>query len=307
MRCRYAEGLALLFALIGGCWGEAQTTNIAVAPEADAFVLSTAPANNYGGAGAISVSGSAATNGSGQQNGLFDSVLRFPMNGLVASVDGAFGTHNWMITRVTLRLVELGAPANALFNRGVGAFEIRWMASDNWMEGSGTPNAPTVDGVTFGDLSSILGSGNVSLGQFTNQGVDGPVSFSLALTQPLLADIRSGTLVSLYLTAASSQVGFTADSRSFGTASARPSLEITAVATPLPQFLSIASVQAGQVYLTFDTVSNWNHALQYSDRGTEANNWSNLVTVSAQPTNGHVAILAATTNGVRFYRLSLSP
>ena len=43
----------------------AQRTIIAVTPSADAFVRSAAPASNYGGAGALSVSGSAATNALG--------------------------------------------------------------------------------------------------------------------------------------------------------------------------------------------------------------------------------------------------
>jgi hypothetical protein len=167
-----------------------------------------------------------------------------------------------------------------------------------------------MDGVTYGDLPSILNAGtDVSLGQFTNGGLDGPISFNLRLAPALVADIRSGSQVSLYLTAASDQVGFTADSRSFGTASARPGLEISTIASPGPQVLSIRQLVTNQVAIAFDTVSNWTYVLQCSGDFTSpgAGGWSNLITVPAQPTNGHAAFADWVMNRPRFYRLSLSP
>jgi hypothetical protein len=130
----------------------------------------------------------------------------------------------------------------------------------------------------------------------------------LALAPAFLADIRSGGAVTFYLTAASAQVGFTVDSRSFGTASARPALEITAVPIPPPQVLRITSGPADHVSLAFGTLSNWNYALQYSDGLTVgAGNWSNLATVSARATNGFSLIVDGVTNRARLYRLALSP
>jgi hypothetical protein len=70
-------GAVLVVASLSGSPGAAQTATVSVVPDADSFVRSLAPTGNYGGAGAISVSGSAAVNGSGQQNGLFDSLPRF--------------------------------------------------------------------------------------------------------------------------------------------------------------------------------------------------------------------------------------
>jgi hypothetical protein len=303
-------GAVLVVASLSGSPGAAQTATVSVVPDADSFVRSLAPTNNYGGAGAISVSGSAAVNGSGQQNGLFDSLLRFPMSNLVVSLDGTFGNHDWIITRATLRLVEMGAPPNTLFNRGVGAFEIRWIGWDSWVEGTGTPGSATTDGVSYGTLPSMLNSSiDVSLGQFTNSGLDGPVSFNLGLAPSFLADIRSGGKVSLYLTAASAQVGFTADSRSFGTASARPSLEITAVPRPGPQVLSILALVTNGVAVSFDTVSNWTYIVQCADGFTSTGmmGWSNLITVTAQATNGHTMFADGVTNRRRFYRLVLAP
>jgi hypothetical protein len=91
----------------------------------DAFVRATAPALNYGSAGALSVSGSNAVNGLGATNGVFDSFIRVNSAGMVSNFDSTFGTNNWVINGARLRVTELGAPANAFFNRGIGSFEIR--------------------------------------------------------------------------------------------------------------------------------------------------------------------------------------
>ena len=79
-----------------------QTATVSVTPSGDAFVRSLAPGSNYGAAGSLSVSGSAAVNGSGQQNGLLDSLMRFPMPGVAASLNGSFGSNGWVVTGATL-------------------------------------------------------------------------------------------------------------------------------------------------------------------------------------------------------------
>jgi hypothetical protein len=149
-----AGALALAASAQCGCFG--QTTNFAVTPAADAFVRSLAPGDNFGAAGALSVSGSAALNGSGQQNGLFDSLIRFDTADLAASMNNAFGSNGWVVTGAALSASEVAAPNNPIFNRGVGAFEIWWIGSDNWVEGSGTPNVPTTDGVAYQDMANFL-------------------------------------------------------------------------------------------------------------------------------------------------------
>src|SRR3954451_7188343 len=111
--------IAISLVLIGCCLlCHGQTVTISVSPSADAFVSSLGPSNNFGGAGAITVSGLAAVNELGEQNGLYDSLLRFPMSNFVASADAALGTHQWLITRATLHAYEMGAPPNPVFNRG---------------------------------------------------------------------------------------------------------------------------------------------------------------------------------------------
>ena len=225
-----------------------QTATVAVAPSADAFVRSLAPTNNYGAAGSLSVSGASAVNGSGQQNGLFDSLMRFPMSSVMTAFDGSFGSNGWVMTGATLTVTEVGAPNNAIFNRGIGAFEVRLIGCDTWVEGSGTPNVPTMDGVAYEDLGSVLNPAvNVSMGQFTNSGVNGAESFPLALAGTVVSNIAAGGDLNLYLTAASASVGFTFNSRNFGTSSAWPSLQVTAVARPLAAISSIERVGANQV------------------------------------------------------------
>src|SRR5437660_4689530 len=164
-----------------------QTATITVNPEADAFVRAADPFGNYGGAGAIAVSGPTAVNGSNQPNGAFDSLMRFPMSNVVASFDAALGTHEWLVVRAVLKLTEISAPFNPVFNRGVGEFEIRWLKSNSWIEGTGTPMQPTMDGVTWDDLQSLLNPGtDVSLGHFTNSGVDARLSFVFSLKDPIV-------------------------------------------------------------------------------------------------------------------------
>src|SRR5882724_9037217 len=115
----------------------------------DAFVRSNAPASNYGAAGALSVSGSSATNAVGTVNGIADSFIRFNTAGIVTSLDSLFGAGNWVINGAALRVVEVGVPNNNIFTRGKGAFEIRWISNDSWTEGTGMPMGPTTDGIAY--------------------------------------------------------------------------------------------------------------------------------------------------------------
>jgi hypothetical protein len=288
----------------------AQTTNVSVTPAADAFVRSLAPSSNYGAAGALSVSGSGAVNASGQQNGLLDSLIRFPMSNVVAAVAGAFGTNGWVVTGAALSLSEVAAPNNPVFDRGVGGFEIRSIASDSWVEGTGKPTDPTTDGVTYQDLSFVLNPAlDESLGSFTNNGLDGPVSFPLPLAEGLVSNVIAGADVNLYLTAASDSVGFTFNSKDFTGTNAWPVLTITAAAKPLVWITSIEGLGANQVALRFNTASNWTYVVQGLDRlpAGSAAGWSNLFLVAAQPLDGQALFVDGVSNRQRLYRLLVTP
>jgi hypothetical protein len=290
--------------LVSAQWCFSQTATVSILPDADAFVRSATPFANYGGAGAIAVSGPTAVNGSNQPNGAFDSLMRFPMSNVVAALDSTLGTHDWLVLRATLKLTEMGEPPSPIFNRGVGAFEIRWLAADSWTEGTGIPILPTTNGVAWNDIPTLLNQGtDDSLGQFTNSGADARSSFGLSLKEPFLSDIRAGGRVTFYFTAISPQIGFTADSRSFVISNDFPVLEIVAAVNPKPRIDSIVDLETNAV-LSFNTVSNWTYVVQFADR--VAGGWSNLVTLPAQLSNGQVLLPEPKNSSQRFYRLSVS-
>jgi len=295
----------LLLALF--LWHNAQAASVTITPDADTFIRSATPTNNFGGAGAIAVSGSAALNENNQQNGLFDSLLRFSMTNVVASLDMSLGSHDWLIYRARLHLTEVGAPVSSIFNRGVGVFEIRRLASNEWVEGTGIPIEPSTDGVTWNEVASLLDPAkDVSLGQFTNTGMDGGLTLNLALKDAFVSDVRSGTTVTFYLTAASPQIGFTAGSRTFFISTNLPELEIEADLNPHPRIDAI-QLLGTNVTLSFGLVSNWTYTLQYTDGLPLATgSWSNRVVIPAQPTNSQLSFVDGVTNSHRFYRLSLS-
>ena len=111
------------------------------------------------------------------------------------------------------------------------------MQNTSWTEGTGTPMAPTTNGITYAQESSLLNSNaDEALGTFTYGGAtSGRINLSLGLTPVFISEISTGSLVSLYMTATpNSTVGFTFNSENLGTASARPSLILTAVAIPEP-------------------------------------------------------------------------
>jgi hypothetical protein len=284
-----------------------RAASVTVTPDADTFIRSATPTNNFGGAGAIAVSGSAAVNENNQQNGLFDSLLRFSMTNVVVSLDTSLGSHDWLIYRARLHLAEVGAPVSTIFNRGVGTFELRWLAANEWIEGTGIPIEPTRDGVTWNDVASLLDPAkDVSLGQFTNSGVDGGLTMSLALKDAFVSDVRSGSSVTFYLTAASPQIGFTAASRTFLVSTNLPELEIEADLNPHPRIDAI-QLLGTNVMLSFGVVSNWTYTLQYRDGlPVETGNWSDRLSIPAQPTNSQFSFVDGVTNQQRFYRLCLS-
>lgn len=294
--------------LFAGSRNASWAATLSVLPDADSFLRSFAPASNYGAGGALAVSGTAAVNGFGVQNGLFDSFVRFPMTNVVASLDDALGGHDWVLTGARLVVTEMAAPDNAIFNRGVGAFEVRWQAADNWLEGTGTPKAPTTDGVTWDDLGSLVNSNlDVSLGVFTNAGVDGQSAFALELAERFVADVRVGDEVTLHLAAASAEVGFNFNSRDFGNTNAQPRLEVTAVPNPRPIIDSITQAD-GNIVVSFSATTNWVYRLQRRESvaGTPSGTWTDVLRITGQQSMTNVAFVDGLTNSQAFYRLSVS-
>jgi hypothetical protein len=222
----------LVIVALAGVLVSASAPTFTNSTSADSFVRAAAPALNYGGAGAGSVSGNTATNAAGVANGPSDTFLRFNTAAMIAAFNSTLG-NDWAINRAALRVTEQGGSMNAVFNRGIGRFEIRWIANDNWTEGTGTPQMPAAPGITYNDEAALLTEGtDITLGTFTNAGADVTLNFALELRSPFLIDLKAGGDVGLFLTTVDAGTGFTFSSRSFGTASARPYLEISAVGRP---------------------------------------------------------------------------
>jgi len=232
-------GLGLWLVGAVGAWAQITVTNT---PAADAFVRSLDPTHNYGSAGALSVSGSIATNPtSGLQEGLLDSFLQFNVAADVSTFNTAFGVGQWTISGVTLALTASTAN-NADFNYGAGQFQVDWIGNNSWLEGTGTPASPATNGITYAQEPSILNSNvDESLGTFNYNGAtSGQVKLTFGLPSGFLSEISTGGLASFYMTATpGSAIGFTFNSRNFTSSSAWPALDVTAIAIPEPSSVAL--------------------------------------------------------------------
>src|SRR6266478_10227228 len=133
----------------------ASAATFSLNPSSDAFVTTgtggSLSGNNYGGAGALSVS---AANLSQNE---FQSVLQFGLAGAKSSFDTQFGAGQWTIQSVTLQLTA-APPNNPIFNASsAGQFSLSWMQNDSWTEGSGTSASLSTTGITFSTLSNFVG------------------------------------------------------------------------------------------------------------------------------------------------------
>lgn len=254
MKCPRLHSLlaAVFFSATAARTGLAVT--LSINPSADAFmtggsadVNAGSPSLNYGGAGALMVSAP------GSQKGEIQSLLKFNLAPVKTTLDGMFGTGNWLVDTITLQLgtnfgTQGAQPNNPIFNQiNGGLFSIEWLANDNWGEGSGTPGSPftplnpPVDGVTFATLAGLASGTDRALGTFlytpvgnTNPPTIPPATYSLGLDASFLADLSAGNDVSLRAFAADAGVNYLFNSRSFGTASSRPTLVVSASAAPEP-------------------------------------------------------------------------
>lgn len=214
---------------------------------ADAFVSSANATSNYGGAGALAVSAA------GLPKGEFDSLLRFDFAAAKNSFDALYGAGLWSLQSVTLTLTAQ-SPANPVFNgngagpggtnvNSAGQLGFKWILDDSWVEGTGTPNAPTTDGIAYSGLGVLLSHGNESLGTFAFGGAtSGASNYSLSLTPSFSADAAAGQLVSLVAQPADTGVSDVTAARSVGTASQRPVLTVTAVPEPCSAALALCGL-----------------------------------------------------------------
>ena len=222
-----AAGSVLLAFLVTGV----RAANFTLNPSADAFVTpgpsGNLSGNNYGGAGALSVAAP------GLAQGEFQNVLQFGLATAKSSFDTQLGVGQWTVQAITLQLTA-ASPNNPIFNaNAAGQFAVSLMQNGNWVEGTGTPQSPTTAGITFSTLGDFVGAADENLGTFSfGGGTSGTGTYTLSLTPSLAADVLAGNSVSFHMFAADTGISYLFDSRSFGTASARPLLTITAIPEP---------------------------------------------------------------------------
>lgn len=214
-----------------------EAATVTLNPSADAFVSANASTSNYGGAGALAVSAA----GSSQEE--FQSVMQFNLSSAVSAFNTQFGAGQWNLQSITLTF-NATAPNNPIFNaNAAGQFGVSWMQNDSWTEGTGTPQTPGVTGITYATLSGFTGGGDENLGTFNFAGGNsGSANYSLTLAPGFSADALAGNLISFRLFAADSAVSYLFDSRTFNTASLRPTITVTAV--PEPDAASLAGIAA---------------------------------------------------------------
>lgn len=275
---------------------------------ADSFVRASAPTSNYGGSGANAISGTTATNSSGVANGAFDTFIRFNTASMVTNLNALYGSNSWAITNVTLQVMEVGAPNNALFNRGKGAFEIRWITNDNWIEGTGSPGAPSTTGIVYTNEPGLLNAAtDVSLGTYTNAGVDGIELFALPLATSMINDIESGGEVGFFMTAVDSNIGFTFSARISTPTTNRPFLMVSAV--PKPTIAAATFSGADLVLSCANGAASSNYrVLSSADVALPLNQWIPVATNSVAtdgPFTMTVSNALATFPTQRFFTLQM--
>ena len=128
-----------------------------------------------------------------------------------------------------------------------GPFEVDYMADSNsgWPEGTGTPAAPTTNGITYTSMNSTyLNGSEPSLGSYTFNNSGSTQSYSLGLGSGLINDINSGIVGSLHLFPTNSSTVYTFNSENFTSPSSHPMLTVDAVAAPEPASLGLIAMVA---------------------------------------------------------------
>ncbi|MGB8168909.1 MAG: hypothetical protein WCF18_15535 [Chthoniobacteraceae bacterium] len=228
--------------LAGVGTGLGQTVSL-TPPAADTFVSGANPGANYGKAGAEAISGSATSKGE------FDSLLRFNFATAKSSFDILYGVGGWSLQTVTLTLTAQ-APTNLLFNSSAaGQLGFRWLQSDAWVEGTGTPNTPTADGIAYSGLAALQSGADETVGTFAfDGGTTGTRTFAFTLSPGFRTDATTGSVVSFLIQPADSTVSalFAANGTNIP-AGDKPVLTVTAA--PLPEPGSAALMFAGALLL----------------------------------------------------------
>jgi hypothetical protein len=214
---------------------EAGGATFILEPSADALLASSVPGNNFGGAGALSVAGPLASNGRQM------SLLRFDVAATVASLNASLGVNGWRIDSLGLQLT-IARPNNALFAPSTaGTIDVLWLGSDGWIEGTGSPNAPSTTGITYATASGLPGAGDeLQASPAVTTATSGTANWPLAITGGLRADIAAGGPITFLIRADAGAVS--AVFNSVQNPNGHPRLLIDASPVPEPSLLWLASV-----------------------------------------------------------------
>lgn len=246
-------------------------------PDKDAFVRELAPNSNYGGAGALSVSGTNPVSGS-PTNGPFDSFMSFNTARMVSNFNAKLGTNNWTITGAYLDLTANLNPGNSLFNSGNGHFQIRWIANDTWVEGTGNPNTPTTDGITYSQEPDYLNTNtDVNLGSYDYTG-SAKLTCALPLETSFVTNMLGGGEVGFFLTAVDPSLGCVLYSRNFaGNTNSLPALVVYATSQPVITSI-IVSGQNLVISATNGVAGGVNYLLTSTNLNLPASQWTPIET-----------------------------
>lgn len=237
-------GAAVFLAFVSAAG--AQVTNTAVSI-ADAFLCTGSPSNpelqgadlsgvNFGAAGTLVVAPASSSKGE------FESVVRFDLSNDVPLFNSAYGSNHWVIGGISLELTSNDGTSGEQPNNGMfpvvtgGAFVIEWFSDNNWLEGTGTPNLPTTDGVTYDSIPELLSGADEILctNIYIPPGDNVSVIYPLPLGTNLVAAAAGGEEVSFLFYAADDQIGYLFNSYNFG----RNQPLIHVVAVPLLKIFS---------------------------------------------------------------------
>jgi len=279
---------------------------------ADAFLATGSPDNpagtnltdlNFGGAGTLAVSPASADKGE------FQSVVRFDVSGAAGLFNAAYGTNQWSVGGILLQLTsnygtQGQQPNNRIFNViNGGQFVIEWLSNTNWIEGTGNPSLPTMDGVTYDSLPDLLAGPHEILctNTYVPPGTNVPVIYTLPLDTNLLAAVNGGGSISLLFYAGDNQVGYLFNSHEYGRGN-EPLIEVTA--NPVFKIVAGYFTNAG-FHLNGIGPTNLLYDVQFSSSLT-GTNWQTVGSAASDST-GTVQFTDtnATRQGARFYRLSL--
>jgi len=204
--------LAAIAVGLGSTAVRAQSVRFGVAPTEDTFVREALPDATFGQSDLLNVSGAEARNGLGAMQGVHETCMKFDLSEAVAQFDAQFGAGDWEIDSIAIDVVEVGQPESALFNRGAGSFNVNWVSDDEWAEGTGQPSDVGIvsgNDLSFNAAQQRLADAQMqNLGRITSMGLNGTVADELVLRDLFFADVKAGNLVTIYLTPADPDIGF---------------------------------------------------------------------------------------------------